>query len=126
MDTYDPNVLRDVTDALIRATHSTPEEEKKAAGLTDEQILTTVQELIGAGFDTISSTLQWGVLYMTMHPEVQMNAQKEIKEVIGNRLVPEMSDLESMPYVEACILETMRLSCIFPFAFPTVPHATQF
>ena len=121
LDTYDPNVLRDVTDALIRATYSTPEEEKKAAGITDEQILTTVQELIGAGFDTISSTLQWGVLYMAMHPEVQLNAQKEIKEVIGNRLVPEMSDLESMPYVEACILETMRLSCIFPFA---LPHST--
>lgn len=45
--TYDPSHVRDITDALIKATEETPEEEKLAVGLTNEHIMTTLQELIG-------------------------------------------------------------------------------
>jgi cytochrome P450 len=56
---------------LIRATEETLDEDKAAVGLTDEHILLTVQELIGAGFDTIASTLQWTILFMITHPDIQ-------------------------------------------------------
>ena len=44
---YSPDVMRDVTDILIRTVQETPEEEKEEVGLTDEHILTTVQVSIG-------------------------------------------------------------------------------
>jgi len=47
MDTYDPLVVRDITDALIKATREIPETDKRAVGLTDEHIMITQQELIG-------------------------------------------------------------------------------
>ncbi|XP_064639839.1 cytochrome P450 1A1-like [Lineus longissimus] len=121
LDTYIPGELRDITDALIRIVQETPEEEKAAVGLTDEHILTTVQEMIGAGFDTISTTIMWAILFMAAHQDFQQKVQKEIDQVIGKGRFPSADDIQSLPFTEACIIETMRHSCIFPFA---LPHAT--
>ncbi|XP_059158140.1 cytochrome P450 1A1-like [Physella acuta] len=119
--TFDACVIRDVTDCLIRAVYDTPLEEKEAVGLTDEHILTTVQELIGAGFDTIASTLQWAVLYMIRHPDIQEQVYNEIITKVGRTRCPCLDDLADLPLTEATILEVMRHSCIFPFA---LPHST--
>ncbi|XP_055892538.1 cytochrome P450 1A4-like isoform X2 [Biomphalaria glabrata] len=119
--TYNQRSIRDVTDCLIRAVHETAAEEKAAVGLTDEHILTTVQELIGAGFDTIASTLQWAVLYMVTHPDIQEMVYQEILQVVGKERQPTLEDLPVLPFTEATILEVMRHSCIFPFA---LPHST--
>lgn len=121
LDTYSPMNIRDVTDALIKMTEDISEEEKQSVGLTDEHILITVQELIGAGFDTIASTLQWSVLFMASNPEYQDMVHAEIEEVVGMDRFPSMDDYASLPFTEACIMETMRHSCIFPFA---LPHST--
>ncbi|CAL1534717.1 unnamed protein product [Lymnaea stagnalis] len=121
LNTYDPSIIRDVTDCLIKAVHDTSCEEKEAVGLTDEHILTTVQELIGAGFDTIASTLQWAVLYMVTHPDVQNKVYQEIVKNVGPDNHPSLEDLPNLPLTEATILEVMRHSCIFPFA---LPHST--
>ncbi|XP_035829009.1 cytochrome P450 1A5-like [Aplysia californica] len=121
LTTYDPNEIRDVTDCLIKATIQTPQEEKEAVGLTDEHILTTVQELIGAGFDTIASTLQWAVLYMMSYPDIQEKVHSEIVSQIGQVRPPTLSDLPNLPMTEATLLEVLRHSCIFPFA---LPHST--
>lgn len=115
--TYDPGHIRDVTDALLHCSHNMDNAEKTRLGLTDEHILTTVQDLIGAGFDTISTTLQWSLLFMATHPEIQSQVQQEVMQVLGQRN-PCVKDMVDMPYTEAVILETMRHSCIFPFALP--------
>ena len=121
MDTFDRMNLRDVTDALIKTTEDISEEEKQAVGLTDEHILITVQEIIGAGFDTIASTLQWSVLFLATNPEIQERVYEEIQDKVGTDRFPVFDDLASLPFTEACIMETMRHSCIFPFA---LPHST--
>ncbi|KAH3843454.1 hypothetical protein DPMN_116972 [Dreissena polymorpha] len=50
--TYDPSNIRDITDALIKATAEIPNSEKMAVGLTDEHIMITLQELIGEYLNT--------------------------------------------------------------------------
>ncbi|KAK6178489.1 hypothetical protein SNE40_013274 [Patella caerulea] len=127
LDTYDPFYTRDVTDCLIQAVDETPNEEKEAVGLTDEHILTTVQELIGAGFDTIASTLQWCILYMMTNPQIQEMVHEEIRANVGLLRSPELDDMEKLPFTEACLLEAIRISCIFPFALPhSTTRDTQF
>ncbi len=121
LDTYDADEIRDVTDALIKASQEIDEEEKIRIGLTDEHILVTIQELIGAGFDTIATTLQWAALFMATHPQHQEQVQQEIDQIIGHDRLPSTHDAGTMPFTEAVILEIMRHSCIFPFA---LPHAT--
>lgn len=121
LDSFNPSDLRDVTDILIKTTRELPQAEKDATGLTDEHILITVQDLIGAGFDTISSTLQWSVLYLMLHAHVQERAHEEIRRVVGMHRSTGLEDLPNLPYTEAVLIEIMRHSCIFPFA---VPHST--
>ena len=75
----------------------------------------------GAGFDTIASTLQWSILYLMTNPEWQEKVYNEILTAYGTDKDPDVTDLSELPYTEATILETMRHSCIFPFA---LPHST--
>ena len=119
--TYDPSYVRDITDALIKATKEIPQVDKDSVGLTDEHILTTLQELIGAGFDTIASTLQWAILYMISYPDYQEKVHTEIRNAFGLHKDPDFGELFDLPFTEATILETMRHSCIFPFS---LPHST--
>ena len=120
MQTYDPTRMRDVTDALLRAADEISEGEKTRVGLTNEHILVTVQELIGAGFDTTATTLQWSLLFMTMNADIQARVQAEVDLQIGDNM-PTYGDQQNLPFTEAVLLETMRFSCIFPFA---LPHST--
>lgn len=45
---------------------------------------------------------------MTLHPEWQCKAQKEIDEVIGNDRLPTLADRENLPYVDALMKEVLR------------------
>lgn len=67
--------------------------------------------------DTVANNLQWGILYMTLNPGVQMKAQQEIDSVIRDRQ-PSWEDRLNMPYIQACIAETQRLACIAPALIP--------
>ena len=55
---------------------------------------------------------------MTLNPEVQLKAQEEIDRVIGNDRVPNASDRESLPYIEAILFETLRWNQVAPLAIP--------
>ncbi|GJE99702.1 cytochrome P450 [Phanerochaete sordida] len=60
-----------------------------------------------AGTDTTVSTLQSFFLAMTLYPDVQKRAQREIDEVCQGRL-PEFSDHDALPYVHALMKELLR------------------
>ncbi|KAF8872233.1 cytochrome P450 [Infundibulicybe gibba] len=67
------------------------------------------------------SSIQTFFLAMTMHPDIQRKAQAEIDAVIGSGRLPEFTDRESLPYVNALIKETMRWKSVFPLA---IAHAS--
>ena len=47
-------------------------------------------------------------LAMALHPGAQKRAQAEISAVIGNDRLPEFSDMESLPYVNALVEDVWR------------------
>jgi len=47
---------------------------------------------------------------MVLHPECQKRAREEIDAVIGLDRLPELSDRESLPYVESVVQEALRYS----------------
>ncbi|KAE8146925.1 cytochrome P450 [Aspergillus avenaceus] len=63
--------------------------------------------LYAGGADTTVSTMSCFFLAMALYPEVQRKAQEEIDRVVGERL-PEFSDRESLPYIEAMVKELLR------------------
>ncbi|KZT34818.1 cytochrome P450 [Sistotremastrum suecicum HHB10207 ss-3] len=61
-----------------------------------------------AGVDTVLSTLLTFLLVMTLNPECQIRAQKEIDSVVGSDRLPRLSDRDKLPYVDALIKEVLR------------------
>lgn len=57
---------------------------------------------------------------MVLHPEVVKIAQEELDRVCGSRF-PTLDDEENLPYIRACVKESMRW---MPTAILGAPHAT--
>ncbi|KAJ8581708.1 cytochrome P450 [Rhizopogon salebrosus TDB-379] len=75
-----------------------------------------------AGVETTDSVIHVFLLAMILHPEVQIKAQEEIDKVVGDGRLPDFSDREHLPYVEAVYLETLRWR---PTAPMPSPHVTS-
>ena len=51
---------------------------------------------------------------MALYPEVQKRAQKELDRVIGHGRLPEFSDRDSLPYIDAVVKELLRWHPVIP------------
>uniref|UniRef100_A0A4W6D3X5 Uncharacterized protein n=1 Tax=Lates calcarifer TaxID=8187 RepID=A0A4W6D3X5_LATCA len=71
-------------------------------------------DLFGAGTQTTTTTLHWGLLYMIYYPHIQERVQAEIDTVVGSSRQPSLSDREKMPYTDAVIHEIQRMGNILP------------
>jgi cytochrome P450 len=58
--------------------------------------------------ETIESSLRSFGLAMMLHPDVQKRAQNEIEQIIGFGRLPTFEDRQSLPYINACVLEVLR------------------
>ena len=85
-------------------------------GLTDDGewmrdtfIAYTGANILGAGSETTASSIQSFVLFMLAHPNVLQRAREEIDQVVGDLRMPSFEDEEDLPFLVACIKETLRL-----------------
>jgi len=58
----------------------------------DDQLMQICMDFFIAGVIPIGATLDFLVLMMLLHPEVQQKAQKEIDSVVGRNRLPQLSD----------------------------------
>ncbi|KAF8884166.1 cytochrome P450 [Infundibulicybe gibba] len=96
-----------------------PNDERRAEEEEDAKVIAAVAYAGGA--DTTVSAVQTFFLAMAMYPDVQRKVQAEIDAVVGPDRLPEFSDRESLPYVDALMKETMRWKNVTPLA---VVHAS--
>ena len=71
-------------------------------------------------FQTVSLLLSFFLL-MLHHPTVQERAYQEVRRVTGSDRLPRVTDLHSMPYIEAIVKEIHR--CYPPI--PLMPRSPQ-
>ncbi|KAI4792364.1 hypothetical protein KUCAC02_033423 [Chaenocephalus aceratus] len=119
--TYDKDNIRDITDSLIDHCEDRKLDENSNVQMSDEKIVGIVNDLFGAGFDTISTALSWSVMYLVAYPEIQERLYQELKDTVGLERTPLLSDRPNLPFLEAFILEIFRHSSFLPF---TIPHCT--
>ncbi|NWI96530.1 CP1A5 protein, partial [Pitta sordida] len=118
-ETYDKNNIRDITDSLIEQCL-----DKKVEANTQipkEKVVNLVNDIFGAGFDTVTTALSWSLMYLVTYPDIQKRIQEELDQTIGRERRPRLSDRGTLPYTEAFILEMFRHSSFLPF---TIPHST--
>ena len=66
----------------------------------------------------MKDSLEWTLLYVSLHRDVQEKIVQEISEIIGFDRKPTYSDRTVMPYIQAVIHESMRLSSMLPLNLP--------
>ncbi|XP_060116523.1 cytochrome P450 2W1 [Heteronotia binoei] len=111
-ETINANNLRSYTDALL---FRQQEEMNKATSVFDDaNILASVLDLVMAGTETTATTLQWAVLLLMKHPEIQRKVQEEIKTVLGSGRLPTFDDKKRLPYSNAVIHEVLRFITLLP------------
>ena len=113
---------QDLTDTLLKTKKQAEDEDSSIKGfLTDQHLIMTIGEVFIAGMETTASTLCWALLYLIHNPVVQQRLHQEFDQVISPDRLPELEDKKNLPYLEATITETLRLSSI---AALSVPHKT--
>jgi hypothetical protein len=55
---------------------------------------------------------------MVLHPAAQAKARAELDAVVGRSRLPDFSDRENLPYVNALLKETLRWQVIAPLGEP--------
>ena len=106
---------RDYTDMALAEIERTTDPASSFHGQTGlDNLQSTLLDLFTAGFETISTTLTWGCLYMVSYPGVQARLQQELAAVVGEDRSPAMEDRPRLPYTEAVIMEVQRHANIVP------------
>ncbi|KAA1473597.1 cytochrome P450 [Dentipellis sp. KUC8613] len=77
--------------------------------------------MMEAGTETTATFILHFLLMMVNHPEVQMKAQREVDNVVGEDRAPILEDFESLPYVQAVVSEVFRMR---PPLHLCLPHYT--
>ena len=87
--------------------------------LTKDDLLATVIDVLFAGVDTTSNTMQWVLYMMAKNPDKQDILRQEVLSVLGDTTLATPTTLAQMPYLKAWVRETLRL---YPFiAIPREP-----
>ncbi|XP_078168874.1 cytochrome P450 76M5-like [Carex rostrata] len=87
------------------------------SNITRREIPILLMELIGAGSDNISITVEWVMAELLHDPVAMARAQAEVRQVFSSQTLEEQ-DIVNLPYLQAVIKEAMRLHP----AVPILPH----
>ncbi|KAL7108435.1 hypothetical protein ACP275_06G112100 [Erythranthe tilingii] len=106
-------------------------------GLTENHINHLLLELFLAGTDTTATTIVWAFSDLIKNQHAMSKLRDEFATKIGNKTVISESDATDLPYLQACIKESIRLHPPIPFLLPhkaiqtckvmdyTIPKGTQ-
>ncbi len=84
--------------------------ETEGSGVDDADVAGNVLTMLLAGEDTTANTLAWMIYLLSRHPEALRRAREEV----AGRNVARYEEVSALPYVDACINETMRLKPVAP------------
>ncbi|CAI0406738.1 unnamed protein product [Linum tenue] len=96
---------KDVLDILL----DIYEDEEAEMKLTRENIKAFIMNIFGAGTDTSSILIEWGLSELINHPDVTKKARQEMELVVGNDRLVQESDIPNLPYLQAILKELLRL-----------------
>ncbi|XP_025939056.1 cytochrome P450 2W1 [Apteryx rowi] len=117
--TINGNNLTSYIDALVFKQQE--EKDKSNTSFYDANVLASALDLLMAGTETTSTTLQWAILLMMKYPDIQRKVHAEIERVLGPGCLPTFEDRKNMPFTNAVIHEVQR----FVTLLPHVPRCTS-
>lgn len=93
----------DMMDLLLEARY-----EETGEGMSDEQLITEINTMLGAGHETTANTLSWTLYLLSQYPEAEAKLQEEVDRVLSGQ-TPTVEDLGELTYTRMMLNESMRL-----------------
>ncbi|MCD7472953.1 hypothetical protein HAX54_014391 [Datura stramonium] len=88
------------------------------SGFSDLQINILLMELIAAGSDTTTSTIEWAMTELLRNKDAMHKLQAELRSKFGGNDTITESHISELPYLAACVKETLRIHPPTPFLIP--------
>ncbi|KAM9482679.1 1,25-dihydroxyvitamin D(3) 24-hydroxylase, mitochondrial [Clarias gariepinus] len=92
--------------------------------LTRKELYAAITELQIGGVETTANSALWAIFNLSRNPHAQDKLLKEIREVVPPGQVPCAEHIKNMPYLKACLKESMRVSPSIPFTSRTLDRDT--
>ncbi|CAK5272001.1 unnamed protein product [Mycena citricolor] len=102
---------RDLLSLLIKANMSN--EIPTSQRLSDDEVIAQIATFVFAGHETTSTALSWAAHALSRNPDIQEKLRQELLSLPTDN--PSMDELNSLPFLENFVRETMRLYA--PVAF---------
>ncbi|TMW81576.1 hypothetical protein EJD97_008836 [Solanum chilense] len=87
-------------------------------GFTNDSIHQLLMELLLAGSDTTTSTIEWAMAELIKNVESMKKVQEELEIELSESDYLKESQLLQMSYIQACVKETLRLHPPGPLLLP--------
>uniref|UniRef100_A0A8C3A101 Cytochrome P450, family 24, subfamily A, polypeptide 1 n=1 Tax=Cyclopterus lumpus TaxID=8103 RepID=A0A8C3A101_CYCLU len=110
------NAVRDPDDLIGDILHQ--------SCLSKKELYASITELQIGGVETTANSMLWVIFNLSRNPGAQRKLLAEIKEVVASDQDPCGEHIKSMPYLKACLKESMRLSPSVPFTSRTLDKDT--
>ncbi|KAK6262190.1 hypothetical protein QUC31_008006 [Theobroma cacao] len=94
------------------------------SSLSMNEVKALLLDMIVAGTDTTSTTVEWAMTELLRHPDKQRRAVEELDRVVGAGNIVEESHLPQLVYLDAAIKETFRFHPPIPLLVPRSPSTT--
>ncbi|KAJ0982074.1 hypothetical protein J5N97_010329 [Dioscorea zingiberensis] len=101
-----------VIDLLLSMQEDDPE------NYSDDFIQGFIAQMLTAGIDTSSVTMEWAMSLLLNNPETLKKLRAEVDANIEQGSLMEEGDLHKLPYLQALITETLRLYPSVPLLLP--------
>ncbi|CAI9263527.1 unnamed protein product [Lactuca saligna] len=82
---------------------------QKQYDLSDDSIIGLLWDMITAGMDTATSSVEWAMAEIIKNPRVQQKVQQELDSIIGYERVLTEPDFSNLPYLRNVAKEALRL-----------------
>ncbi|TMS19232.1 1,25-dihydroxyvitamin D(3) 24-hydroxylase, mitochondrial [Larimichthys crocea] len=92
--------------------------------LSKKELYAAITELQIGGVETTANSMLWAIFNLSRNPGAQRKLLEEIREVVAPDQDPCGEHIKSMPYLKACLKESMRLSPSVPFTSRTLDKDT--
>ena len=99
---HTPGEPRDFIDVLL--------DERAGKDINYESMADSCVATLPDATDNLPLAVEWMLVYVTKHPEVQAKVHSAIDDVVGKDRKPTLADKPNLPYLEAVMLESLRLS----------------
>ncbi|KAF3448401.1 hypothetical protein FNV43_RR09114 [Rhamnella rubrinervis] len=113
---------KDFLEFLLRLVDE--QDDNSSTPLTLNHLKALFMDMVVAGSDTSSNTMEFAMAEIMNQPKVMSKIQQELDDVVGKHNIVEESHIHQLPYLEAVVKETLRLHSPVPLLVPRYPSET--